>query len=116
MKLSILFLVITFSFSSFANRSITFTEMMVKKNTKSELGVLYTGYLSKKAWCWQGGTAFEFGSFEAAEDMEKLENDLYLCKGKFVRQPYRSIMAFKIDKCSVIDLESLNKECENYKE
>jgi hypothetical protein len=114
MKYFIISLLSLFSFHSFAEfKNITFKEMMVNKNTFNEYGFIFTGYVSKKSWCLKRGTPYEFGSFESARDMEKMENGLYRCDGEFVRLPFGKINAFKIQKCTLVDLDLLKKECEN---
>ena len=100
--------------TSFANTStFTFNDLLLKKDLANPLGISFTGYLSVKAWCLQQGTAFGLGSFQAARELEKLDDGLLRCQGQFVRLPYEPIQVFQIDNCTRVNPQELKLQCEN---
>lgn len=103
---------LTLIFSTIAQgASFTFNELMLNKSIGSAQGINFTGYLSVENWCKKRGTGYEITSFQAAIEMEKLENGLYLCKGQFMRLPFEKIKTFQIENCSELNNEELSTNC-----
>ena len=105
---------LTLIFSTIAQgSSFTFKELILNKNIGSAEGINFTGYLSVERWCKKRGTAYEISSFQAAIEMEKLENGLYLCKGQFMRLPFEKIKTFQIEDCLEMNKEELSTNCKD---
>lgn len=108
-KVRFIFFLIIFTNLSYA--SFTYNELIINKNTSELDSTGFTGYMTVKHWCLKVGSAFDFGSFQAAKDLEKFEDGLYRCKGEFTKLPYSPVKVFKIKDCSLIDIEEFRKEC-----
>ena len=103
------------SLQTHASPTFTYSEMLIKKGYLSTpVAISFTSYMSVKLWCMKTGTAFDIGSFEAAKDLEKLDNGFFKCKGKFARLPFEPIKAFEIESCSEVDTGELQVQCEQY--
>lgn len=107
---------IVFVFSAFSAQaaSLTFNEIYIQKDTTNSYGAYYKTNRSLKAWCTGLGSAISFGTFEAAEKIEKFENGFFRCEGQFVQIPgdrQNAAQIFKIGECSELNPAELKNEC-----
>jgi len=109
-KIFLTLLAVIFSTVSQAE-NVTFNEVLMKKQFVDPTFIGFTGYLSIKQWCLKSGTTVDLGTFQAAKDLEKLEDATFTCKGQFARLPYGAIKIFSIDGCNKVDVVEMKKLC-----
>lgn len=109
-KIVLTLLAVIFSAASLAG-SVTFNEVLIKKQFNDSNFLGFTSYISMKLWCLKLGTAVDLGTFQAAQDLEKLEDGTYRCKGHFARVPYGPVKAFQVFSCSKLEVIEMQKEC-----
>lgn len=79
---------------------ITYTQVVIEKNSKSATGVFFTSGLTREHYCAGFRGALEFGSFDAAKKAEAMADGVYVCNGEFVHsQPRPLVQAFSISGC-----------------
>ncbi|MBC7420304.1 MAG: hypothetical protein H7328_06200 [Bdellovibrio sp.] len=98
------------SFSAVAE-SLIYTQITLTKDRADKNGLSFLASPFEK-WCHGVNTVISFGSFEAAQYVEKLDNGFYVCDGKFVVGKFNSpVQIFEIAKCSLTDAEVLKGQC-----
>jgi hypothetical protein len=95
-----------------AMASLTFSEILLKKDLKNTNGINFTAHTTVKTFCARRGNAFDVGSFASAQFLDGLSDGLYRCFGEFAKLPGDPVRAFKIDRCEVVNADDLNQNCD----
>lgn len=111
-----LMLLALISTSAFAaeSKSLAFNQIIIKKNTVNDIGILYVVNRSVASWCTGFGSPMSFGNYEAAVAIDSLEAGLHECNGKFVQVPgerANPIQIFEITNCTAVDAVELKATC-----
>lgn len=94
-------------------KPMTFDSIILKKDTKNQYGIVYVPNRQVEAWCLGQGSPMSVMTYEAAETMEKLEDGLFRCQGKYVQIPSDRtfpIQIFSIESCTELNPTELRAE------
>ena len=97
--------------SSFAADSLTYTQIILTKDSTDKNGLNYLASTMPK-WCNGMKTIINFGSFDAAKYVENLKDGFYVCDGKFVVGKFNSpVQIFEITNCSLENADVVKGQC-----